>query len=311
MSLLFSLAASAAYRYVVVANSGASAAATMEPWIGAAAASLFVAFGSVGVLVVPVCIASAVAAWRSCFKEPLLRLPLAWRMALRIASGLAASFGAFFIPIAIFLVATAAIAILAPGMAKFKNATEPEELAEFIPLEPLCGIVDSGGERMLECTLAARTAGKGYVLLDFGTPGLVLSSEVLDAGENQKFRLRQANAVSEKYNIKSQDLDTDTVASTAAWSLSFAATATNRGTVVALELGKPFVATLRIRVPAACDDGLLGYGLRSGGLYRLLYLRAHPLRESPIAPNPYAAVGPWQLPSEAFEKECPPEPPTK
>jgi len=310
LTLVVSLAASAAFRFVVVEDAGKGFVKWLEPWVGSTAANLTIVFGSVGVLALPVCFASAAAAVLACAEAPLPRLRPAWRVGSRVVSALAAGIGAWFVPIAIFIAATVSIAKLGPITAKFKDSTVPEEVAEFTALETYCsrGAGAAGGQA-LDCVLAARTAGKGHILLDFGSPALVLSSEQLGAWKSEQFRLREENGIEEKAKLESKEQNIETVAGGPEWGLSFASSTVKHGNVVALELGKPFVATLRINLPLACEDELLSYYLSEGGLYHFLYLRTRPIREaSSPAKDAFAAIGPWRIPLEAFEKACPAKP---
>ncbi len=308
MSLIVSLVSSAAFRYLVVANKGEYLAENMKPLIGSAGASLILVLVSVAVWVIPVCLACAVAAGRSSASAPLGWAHHNWRRPLRLVFGVSASLIAFLVPIALFASATAATRFLEPKLVSVKGAAEPEEGAEFITREPRCVQVEKNGKKVLECILIAQTVGKGPIFLDFGSPALILSSEILGEPKVERYRLKELNAVSESYELESRELDVRTVEPAAAWDFDMPGTAVGASGVVAIELGKPLFATLRLNIPEACKQGKVYAGF-SVGLYHWVYLRAKPLRTSPGARNAFAAVGPWRIPVEAFNKECPPEPP--
>lgn len=310
LSLVVSLFASALFRFAVVDGRGQGVAKWLELWVGTPTGSLLFVFGSIGIVAFPVCFASAVAAARTCWVAPLTMVAPSWRRGTRALAAIAAGVGAWFIPIAMFALATGSVATLGPMAAKFKDSTLPEDVAEFTALEPYCTeSTDAPGGQTLDCVLAARTAGKGHVLLDFGNPALVLSSEQLGAWKSERFALRAENGMSEVVSFDSKEQNVKTVASDPAWGLSFALPTTKYGNVVALELGKPFVATLRINLPLACKDELLSYYLGDSGLYHFLYLRSRPIRESAVSTaNAFAAIGPWRIPLEAYARACPAKP---
>ena len=306
ISLVCSLAESATFRYLVIADHGKFIA----DWLEARAieeqrANLVVAFGALSIWVVPVCLACAVAAARAAWRVSATRLPIASHVLARFTTAAACGLAALFVPILIFVATCAATLLTEPLASRMKNFFEPDYVAEFTPLEPRCIVTDTTPETSLDCTLTAKTAGKGYVFLDFGDAALVLSDHELGDKNNEHFRLRDTNAIAQDYKVVSRDLDAETIPADVAWSLTFPSPIEKRP-VLPLELGKPFVATLHLRLPLACLNSP-GYHFRPGHLYSLMYLRARPLREHSLAPDDYAAIGPWKVPSELFERHCPPE----
>lgn len=306
LTLMASLAAAGAFRYAV----GAADAWRVETgwrgtFFGSSPIAVTFVFASTACFVVPLCLSVSVATWRTLSKSRVLFDGNLGRFALLVVAG-AASVGAFLVPFAVILCVAGSIAVIGPVMSRLEELKAPEEVAEFMPLDPQCAVLSKGANSVdaLECVLAARTAGNGQVFLDTTDVALVISDVALGQAPGQKHRLRSDSAITAKYSPNWAELSATTVSASANWGVTYSPSLTRNGSVLTLELGKPFVATLRLNLPGACNESGL-HSLGSDELYRLLYVRVKPVLEHASSPERYAAIGPWNL-GDSLAKQCPP-----
>lgn len=306
MSLLSSLVTSAIVRYVVIAENGEPVIELLAPLFGTSVSRIWVITGSFCLGVIPVCSASGIALGRTGLGFAFESLPRAWQVLLRATAAVVGAVGGALLPIALFVGVLGAISQAGPLVSKVMAPPSIEQTAEFFPYEPRCVGAEADDVRSLECTLILRTAGKGYVFLDFSQPALIVTNAMLGSSNLHRNRLHESNGIPEAV-VESRNLAASTIEPDTSWNLSFVTPSQVSGSVLPVELGKPIVAVLRLHKPC---DGEVWTSMQTNQV-SWLYLRTRPIQQPSPSSDKFAAIGPWQLPVELFERECRAEPPNQ
>ena len=231
-------------------------------------------------------------------------------------------------PSIIFLMVIEATSLLSPFIKTVIDTPaaekDPFETATFYPYPTHCAVSEANGIKDLECAFVSRTGGSGLVLLESNAQIFIFVREPNPFGLD-RFRLRKSNEILASYSKDHPDEGTKTVkvddgtlrieSIPAAW-----------GGVSVLELGKPLYIVLKLPLPGACS-GTLGEYFNGGHAKEAsdvefdgLFVRVKPLRPLGFNEEPmeelgedlqsYAAIGPFNLPMDAYNQACAPHKPS-
>lgn len=245
------------------------------------------------------CCGCALAAVRSNSKSE--RPGLSWLLRLLRLSGLAVwMLAGFSLPPAIVLASLAAVQLWAPSVAEIASiASEPEELAQVIPLQPICGWRDLDKISAYECLLVVRTAGKGQIILQNVPPVLLLSMDRLGEQNSQQFPFRLSHGlIQQASEMRGGVITLETFFLPEGLDIS-----TEGGKTLAdmrvIDLGQPVSFRLRFSMPNLCGNAKFAEIRR----YTYFYVRVLAARETiPTGSREFSAIGPWSLPADMFNR---------